>query len=80
MKDRGDASLKINRQAGSVIVGEDGTTLNRMRYEWAAGDTDTPGEYEAEFELTFPGGLKRTFPASEKQALIVLVHDDIDAT
>jgi len=79
MRDRGNGMIKIDGVAGSVIVGADGSTHNRMRYDWQDGDTDTSGEYECEFELAFSPGVKRTFPASEKQALIVLVHDDIDA-
>jgi hypothetical protein len=79
MRDRGDGTLKVAQEVGSVVVGADGTSYNRMRYEWQANDTDTPGEYECEFELTFSPGVKRTFPASEKQSLIVLVNDDLDA-
>lgn len=33
-----------------------------LEYQWAAGDTDVPGCYVAEFEVTFPDGTKRTFP------------------
>lgn len=79
MRDRGTDVLKVDRQDASVGVGGDGTTQNRMTYAWGASDTDTPGEYEVEFELTYAGGLKRTFPASEKQTLLVRVHDDLDA-
>lgn len=31
-------------------------------YEWAAGDTDTPGRYWAEIHVTWPGELPQTFP------------------
>ena len=79
MRDRGTGVLKISEVAGSLEVGEDGVTYNRMRYDWQANDTSAVGEFEGEFELTFSPGVKRSFPASEKQTLIIKVHDDISA-
>jgi len=79
MRDRATGTLKITAVAGSLLVGEDGSTFNRMRYDWQAGDTDTPGEYEGQFTLTFSPGVTRSFPASEKQTLIIQVHDDVAA-
>lgn len=50
---------KVNGSA-AVVVGdpEDGT----VRYAWASGDTDTPGDYNAEFEVEWSDGTKTTFP------------------
>lgn len=33
-----------------------------VRYDWAAGETDEPGEYEASFRVTFAGGDIQTYP------------------
>jgi hypothetical protein len=32
-----------------------------VSYPWAAGDTDTPGEYRASFRVTFADGRSQTF-------------------
>lgn len=34
-----------------------------VEYEWAEGDTDAPGSYEAEFEVTYADGTVETFPS-----------------
>jgi len=77
-----DGTLKLNRVVATLIVGSDAVTLNRMRYAWAAGDTDTSGRYLAEFELSYGApAQKRTFPADpDNQKLEILIHDDLDAT
>lgn len=75
-----DQTLKIDRVAASVVVGADGSTQHRLQYDWVTGDTDTNGRYAAEFEVSFAGGAKRTFPASRKAKLEVVVHGDVDAT
>jgi hypothetical protein len=35
----------------------------QVRYTWAEGDLDTPGVFTAEWEVTYAGGAKQTFPA-----------------
>jgi hypothetical protein len=42
----------------TVVSAEDGT----IQYEWAEGDTDTPGMYAAKFVVTFASGKKQSFP------------------
>lgn len=42
----------------AVIGGEDG----EVSYAWQEGDTDTPGIYLAEWEVTFSDNTVRTFP------------------
>jgi len=50
--------IKINSVATIVGAGTDG----HVRYSWAAGDTDTAGLYDAEWQVTFADGTPQTFP------------------
>jgi len=53
MTDR-DGVLKVNRSSAVVETGDEGF----VRYDWAAGDTDTAGVFDAEFEVDYGGGVK----------------------
>jgi len=65
-------SVKINR-AGATIVDAANAIL---RYDWQAIDTDTPGEYDTEFELTI-AGKKLTVPNGPRK-IKVRVTEDLD--
>jgi hypothetical protein len=41
------------------------STAGLVRYSWGPTDTSTAGLYRAEFEVTFAGGIKRTFPEND---------------
>lgn len=56
----GATTAKVNTTA-TVDSAEDG----EVSYAWGATDTDTAGLYRAEFQVTFAGGIKRTFPADD---------------
>lgn len=73
-KDDDAAALKVD--ATAVI--EDAVN-GIVRYDWVAGDTDTAGNYVAEFELTSPTSRKRTFPASKNKRFITIqILGDLD--
>jgi hypothetical protein len=75
-----DGTVKFtNTTDGDVVVGDDGSTKNKMTYAWQATDADASGRYLAQFQLTYSGGAKRTFPASDKVKMEVLITDDMDA-
>lgn len=56
-----DAECEIveDPEADPPITPEDGT----VSYAWTGTDTDTAGEYDAEFEVTYAGGEQETFPS-----------------
>lgn len=55
-----DRRLKVN--AAAVITG---AAAGTVRYDWAAGDLDTPGEYEARWRIEWSDGTtQHTDPAN----------------
>ena len=49
------------RKTGAAVIVD--AVEGRVRYDWAAGDTDTPGEYACEFVLTI-SELEQTVPGA----------------
>ena len=47
-----------------------------LRYEWAATDLDTAGEFFAEFDVSFPNGEKMTLPLTG--VIRVTVYEDLN--
>ena len=58
MREIGAQEVKVNRPAQVVQPPANG----QVSYAWAAGDTDTPGTYYAEFQVTWSDGTVQTFP------------------
>ena len=57
--------------AGAVVNGAGGV----MKYEWAPGDTDTIGTFDAEFEVTYSDGKIESFPNDGH--ITIVVTDDL---
>jgi hypothetical protein len=70
MQAPGDANPKIN--AAATIT--DAAT-GKVSYTWSGTNTDTIGDYLAEWQVTFGGGAVETFPNGE--ILKVRILDDI---
>lgn len=66
----GFASVRFHmRRTGAAVVIDAAATVvtaaaGLVRYSWTAGDTDTAGSYQAEFEVTYGDGSIETFPNS----------------
>lgn len=58
-------------EAGSVVDGANGV----VKYTWQAGDTDTVGTFQGEFEITYSDNTVETFP--NNGFITVVVLDDI---
>ena len=43
----------------------------KVKYQWAAGDTDTGGLFDFEFEVTFPDGRIETFPNDKHNTVLI---------
>ena len=64
-------TVKVNSAA--VIVTPTGGVV---RYDWLAVDTDTPGSYLAEWQVTWTGGKKQTFPTLTFHSVDILADLD----
>lgn len=65
----GTARLLMSNLAGikvdqPVTVLDQTASTGQVEYTWQDGDTDTVGTYNAEIEVTWPGGAKQTFPSN----------------
>jgi len=67
-----DGNEKVNATAAIESPPTDGV----LRYDWAAGDTDTEGEFKAEFEVDYGGGDKLTIPNSG--FLVIKIYEDLN--
>lgn len=57
MTNKADGVKVIDRPAVIVDV-----PTAEVKFSWQPGDTDTPGTYKGEYEVTYSGGGVETFP------------------
>jgi hypothetical protein len=70
MREVGNNTAKVD-DAATISDAENGVVY----YNWSAGDTDTIGSFEAEFEVTYSGGEIESFP--NNRFIEVEITDDI---
>ncbi len=71
MRKTGDPAPKVNAPAEVVDA-----PARRVRYLWTATNTDTPGTYQAEWEVVFPDASVRTFPTGSYHSIDILADLD----
>lgn len=71
MRQRSDSSVKVNRGAVTLVVAASG----QVKYPWQAGDTDTVGVFDGEFEITHADTTVQTVPS--KDYIKVVIKDDL---
>lgn len=54
---QGDTA-KVDRGSATIVDAATGV----VEYAWSVGDTDTPGVFKTEFEVTYSNGRRRTYP------------------
>lgn len=47
-----------------------------VRYDWVSADVDTPGTYNAEWQVTWPGPKQQTFPTLTYHSIQILADLD----
>jgi len=70
MRNTSNSNVKVDSAA--VIIDATGGVVD---YQWSAQDTDSVGQYEIEFEVTFSGGGIQTFPNNSYGT--VVIFDDL---
>jgi len=74
LRNRATGALAVER--GAVTLANQTTNPGEAYYVWRPGDTDTAGEYEEEWEITYPDTRKETLPVRSK--VLVTILEDYD--
>lgn len=75
MKSAQGNTIKVNA-AATIVSSAAPPTGSVVRYDWIAADTATPGSYQAEWQVTWTGGKKQTFPTLTYHSVDVLADLD----
>lgn len=73
MKDE-EGTLKIDSAVAEFDAGD--PTLGKLRYTWTKADTDTEGNYNAEFDVNYPASETLTVPVDGD--IRVKVYTDVN--
>jgi hypothetical protein len=73
MRDRQSPTGPPKVDSPAIIVD---ALAGSVRYDWGVGDTDTPGTYNAEWQVTYTDGRKQTFPTLTYHTVNVLADLD----
>jgi len=68
-----DGTMVITDGAGEI---ESPATSGVLRYEWEPGDTDTAGDYYAEFDVSYAASDNLTLPIDGD--LLVKIKEDVN--
>jgi len=71
MRNKTGGTPKVNSAA--VLVD---AAAGSVRYDWAEGDTDTAGSYQAEWQITWADGKQQTAPTLTYHTIDVLADLD----
>ena len=71
MRNASDNTVKVN--LGSVTTVS--STAGRVKYSFSSADTDTSGNFDGEFQVTFVGGQVETF--RNDGYIKVIITDDV---
>ena len=74
MKLIGSSMLKINRQTTGIYITD--AVNGKFEYHWQAGDTDTIGTYDIQFEIQPPSGGR--FDVPKIGIAKVVIADSLD--
>jgi hypothetical protein len=68
---KGGGPVKV--KANAVVVN---AAQGLVRYDWAAADTDTAGQFQGEWEVTWADGKPQTFPTASYHSIDILADLD----
>lgn len=71
MRAANGGAVKVNARAEIVDA-----SYGIVEYAWAAGDTDVPGKYQGEWEVTWEEGVTQTFPTLTYHSIDILADLD----
>jgi len=73
MIDPSSATTKVDDNSNTSVLSP--VADGKIQYLWQAADTDTPGLFDGEFEITFPGGQIITFP--NYRYFTILIREEV---